>query len=398
MTREELIAALEELLSESMESVIERERTTFDRLAAPHGEQMILFGTGGLGRKTLKGLRQQGIKPLAFCDNNPSLWGTEVEGVPVLSPENAVKEYADRAIFVVTIWSDKLGHPFDEVQSQLAALGEVTVVSFLPLYWKYPEQFLPYFSLDLPSLIIAGSEDIFSCACLISDRESRSNFYKNIRSRFLAELQILPRAIDYSVQFKNEFLKQNPKEVFIDAGAYNGDTIKLLLDSSPFEFKEIIALEPDPANLEELNKYIEKLTQKTREKIQTISVAVSNKNGIITFDGSGTEQAQISSSGGIAVECAKIDDLFHAKEVTFIKMDIEGAEPEAIEGASNIIAQYSPALAISVYHQINHLWEIALLIHRMNPDYSLLFRPHAAGGWDFMLYAVPQSRLSLSAK
>ena len=71
MTREELIAALEELLSESMESVIERERTAFDRLVALHGEQMVLFGTGGLGRNTLKGLRQLGVEPLAFCDKIP---------------------------------------------------------------------------------------------------------------------------------------------------------------------------------------------------------------------------------------------------------------------------------------------------------------------------------------
>jgi FkbM family methyltransferase len=394
MTQEELIAALEELLSESMESVIERERTTFDKLAAPHGERMILFGTGGLGRRTLKGLRQLGREPLAFCDNNPALRGKEVEGVPVLSPENAVAQYADRATFVVTIWSDKLGHPFDEVKRQLLELGTATTVSFLPLYWKYPQQFLPYFSLDRPSLIIAGREEILKCACLLSDKESRLNFYQNIESRFLAALQILPTAIESSAQFKNEFLTQNSKEVFVDAGAYNGDTVRLLLNSSTYEFKEIIALEPDPGNLCALHQYIEELKPQVSDKIRVIPVAVSNKKGIIAFNGSGTEQAQISSSGSITVESAKIDDLFDGKEVSFIKMDIEGAEPEAIEGASNIIAQFAPVLAISVYHHITHLWAIALMLHRLNPDYSMFFRPHAAGGWDFILYAVPPHRLA----
>jgi hypothetical protein len=81
------------------------------------------------------------------------------------------------------------------------------------------------------------------------------------------------------------------------------------------------------------------------------------------------------------------------KDVTFIKMDIEGAELDAIQGASAVLKAKSPVLAISVYHQLDHLWKLAGLINNINIDYSFLFRPHAAGGWDYILYAVPQSRL-----
>lgn len=394
MKKEQLISELEVLLNESPESVAERVRTTHDKLSTPFNNQLILFGTGKLGRRTLKGLREVGIEPLAFCDNNAVIWGSDIEGLKVLSPEQAVSDFGRKAAFVVTIWNDTLGHPLEEVRKQLQSYGDCTVVSFLPLYWKYHKKLLPYFSLDLPSKILAAREELLAITVFIEDRESRLNFFKNIKSRFAGELQILPGSIDKRIQFKNEFFKPNKEEVFVDAGAYNGDTLKLILESSPLEFKEFIALEPDPQNFTKLNDLVGTYDDKLRSKITTFPVAVSSFNGEISFDGSGTEQAQISSNGDIKVECRRIDDLLIDKEVTFIKMDIEGAEPDAIEGASDIIKNRSPILAISVYHQIDHLWRMVCLINNIRRDYAFFFRPHAAGGWDYILYAVPQNRLA----
>src|SRR5438128_2149246 len=105
-----LEASLQELLSEDVASAKKREQTMFDEQSAPFSERLVLFGAGGLGRKTLAGLRQVGIEPLAFADNNALLWGREVEGVRVLSPQVAAQEFADRATFVVSIWRAGGGH------------------------------------------------------------------------------------------------------------------------------------------------------------------------------------------------------------------------------------------------------------------------------------------------
>jgi FkbM family methyltransferase len=392
MNQEELIIALKKLFEESLESVHERERTTFDRLVSPYGEKMVLFGTGGLGRKIVKRLKKLGIKPLGFCDNNSSLWGKDVEGVTVYSPEDAVKKFADQASFVVTIWSDKLGHPLKEVRDQLQTYGEANVVSFLPLFWKYSEEFLPEFFLDLPSKMIKERDNIVASAYLISDSESRSGFYKNIKSRYDSSLENIPPALDAETLFRPDFVKPDPDEVFLDAGAYDGDTIRLLLSSNTFEFQEIIALEPDPKNYGKLVTEIEGLPLAIRGKINALAIAVGSENGLITFDASGTDQAQISSSGGTQVECVRIDDAFVGKSISFIKMDIEGAEPEAIMGAIKTIAEQSPVLAVSVYHRPNHLWNVASMLCNINSAYSIYYRPHAQGGWDYILYAVPQCR------
>jgi FlaA1/EpsC-like NDP-sugar epimerase len=134
MKKEELISELYALLNESPESVAERERTAHDKLTKSFKNRLILFGTGKLGRRTLKGLREVGIEPLAFCDNNSVIWGSDIEGLKVLSPEKAVSEFGANAAFVVTIWNNTLGHPLEVVRQQLQSYGNCAVVSFLPLY------------------------------------------------------------------------------------------------------------------------------------------------------------------------------------------------------------------------------------------------------------------------
>jgi hypothetical protein len=84
---------LETLLSEPIASVVKREQSTFDDLAVPFEKSLVLFGAGGLGKKTLTGLRRIGMEPLAFADNNPVLWGKEIDGVKVLSLKDAAEKF-----------------------------------------------------------------------------------------------------------------------------------------------------------------------------------------------------------------------------------------------------------------------------------------------------------------
>src|SRR5437762_8365155 len=96
---------LELLLSESPAAAMRRESEAFDQLAAPFEKRLVLFGAGGFGRRTLAGLRFLGIEPLAFADNNRQLWGRSVEGVRVVSPQDAAQEFGESAAFVLTIWN-----------------------------------------------------------------------------------------------------------------------------------------------------------------------------------------------------------------------------------------------------------------------------------------------------
>jgi FkbM family methyltransferase len=310
-----------------------------------------------------------------------------------LSPKEAVKTLGRKAAFIVTIWNCIKGHPLDAVKEQLYLYGKPKVVSFLPLYWKYSTLFLPYFGLDRPSKVLRARGLILAAASLITDKQSRIVFFKNIRARFLAELESMPRPVPRTAQFRAIFIKKNNKEVFIDAGAYEGDTLKTILETTPFYFEQYIAIEPDPKNFERLKKYVGGLEFKKQKKIACLQYAISDKNSWVYLVGSGTEQARICREGLILVKSRTIDKCIKREKVTFIKMDIEGAEPQALVGAHQTIKRKKPILAISIYHKINHLWSILLQIHKLNDHYAFFLRPHAAGGWDLILYAVPFDRL-----
>src|SRR5438128_10949453 len=114
--------ALDQLLAETPSAAARRADTTFDALAGPTSDRLVLFGAGGLGRRVLAGLRRLSREPVAFADNNSALWGQAVEGLPVLSPQAAAERWSDQATFVVTIWRAGGTHRFENTRSQLVGL------------------------------------------------------------------------------------------------------------------------------------------------------------------------------------------------------------------------------------------------------------------------------------
>jgi hypothetical protein len=118
---------------------------------------------------------------------------------------------------------------------------------------------------------------------------------------------------------------------------------------------------------------------------------------MLRFVSGGLASSGFSDAGGIEVQCDAIDHVLAGSKPTFIKMDIEGAEPDALLGARKLIQQCRPILAISAYHLQEHLWEIPLLVAKMVPDYNFHLRPHDLEGWDLVCYAIPAER-SLSSR
>ena len=125
-------AALDDLLSETVSEAVSRERGQFDELAGPLQKSLVLFGARKLGRKTLSGLRPSGVEPLAFADNNVELWGTSIDGIPVLSPEDAARRFGPSAAFVITIWGRGRLDSMSARTQNLKDLGCRTVIPFVP--------------------------------------------------------------------------------------------------------------------------------------------------------------------------------------------------------------------------------------------------------------------------
>ena len=89
-----------------------------------------------------------------------------------------------------------------------------------------------------------------------------------------------------------------------------------------------------------------------------------------------------------------IDDFSKSRaKPTFIKIDIEGFEPNCLQGARTVISETAPVVAVCVYHLQSHLWDILLQLNSYYSEYNFKMCPHLADGWDLVLYAVPKNRL-----
>src|SRR5689334_1480743 len=126
---------LETILSgfgiETRAALVNRRQNAFDIETGELSRSLILFGAGNLGKQTARGLEEVGLPPLFFADNNPATWGTKVEGIEVLPTSAAARLYADKACFVVTVYNGSTP------RKQLRKLGCRSVVSYVPLFWKY---------------------------------------------------------------------------------------------------------------------------------------------------------------------------------------------------------------------------------------------------------------------
>jgi FkbM family methyltransferase len=389
------LSEIHALFDRSITSIQEYESSAFDRLLNLTSDgQIVLFGSGNLGRKTLQELRIVGIEPIAFSDNNSSLWNQTIEGIPVLSPENSAAKYGADALFVTTIWNASRKCRYPILRQQLTKLGCVNVTSFVPLFWKYPDLFLPHYCVDLPHKIYEDKERFLEAFALLSDDLSREQYLNQLRWRVFLDFDSLSIANDPQY-FSKSALPPLKDEVFIDCGAFDGDTVGAIINFQNFHhnFRQLICFEPDPDNCQKLKKFVANLSPEFKEKIVIYQKATGKERGKIQFSAVGLASSAITEAGEIEVEAVSLDETVLENAPTFIKMDIEGAEIDTLIGARKIIEQHAPILAIASYHLQDHLWRIPLVIQSIREDYSFFLEQYGADGLEVVLYAIPNHRL-----
>jgi FkbM family methyltransferase len=222
---------------------------------------------------------------------------------------------------------------------------------------------------------------------ILEDEEPKKVLETRIEVYETGDVSLLKSIYSNSAQYFNQdLLALSDNEIFIDLGAYKGDTIEAFISSVKGKYKKIIAFEPDQENMLCLNRYI---LENNIENVVVYKLASWNKKGILRFHEDGSYISQVSDKGTSSTYADSVDNvLFNITPVTLIKMDIEGAELKTIEGAESIIKRYKPKLAICVYHRADDIYEIPLAIKKLVPEYKLYLRQHSDSLLDTVLYAT----------
>ncbi|MBE5812122.1 MAG: FkbM family methyltransferase [Clostridiales bacterium] len=173
----------------------------------------------------------------------------------------------------------------------------------------------------------------------------------------------------------------NEQESFVDAGAYDGETSKKFVEWCNGNYSKIWAFDPDLENYELCMKNLK------LNNCYIYNMGVFNKDGILKFNAGLKKSSSISENGDTEIKTVKLDNILKEENVTFIKMDIEGAELAALEGAKNIITEQKPRLAICVYHKPEDIIEIPRLLLEYNPEYNFRLRHYSCSMCETVLYA-----------
>jgi len=178
----------------------------------------------------------------------------------------------------------------------------------------------------------------------------------------------------------------------IDVGAYNGDSLIVFKRHIP-HVNKFYCIEPFESNFEELEKNIKALNIHNTIALQ---YAISDKDDNKVYFEDTTETnstAQILSikNSDNFVLTKTIDSLFHDKKIVLIKMDIEGYEMHALEGAKKTIKEQSPNLIISAYHASTHIFDIVEKIMSYNKNYSLYCSHHPLAIHEIEYYFINKS-------
>lgn len=224
---------------------------------------------------------------------------------------------------------------------------------------------------------------------MLSDVQSRKVMQLYLNAATVGEFHELFSQCYEEPSYFNHITQNLKVDTLIDCGAYDGDTVHDFVTVFP-NYKRIIAIEPDPLNYEKLS------CRKERENIRDLFIVrkgVGACNGCVHFQVNGSSNSYQAESGNSEIQITTLDAFGDDTIGTvMLKMDIEGAELDALHGAQNLIKEQTPVLAICVYHKEEDLIEIPQFINKTvgNDVYDYFLGFHGLDLAELVFYAIPK--------
>jgi FkbM family methyltransferase len=220
----------------------------------------------------------------------------------------------------------------------------------------------------------------------LQDRQSKDSFAAYLLSKVRQDMKYLPPVFEKVQYFPQGIFELSDHESCFDCGAFTGDTIADFLKATGGLYRHIWAVEPDRTNYQQLLQYIadEKLVN-----VDVVNKGIYSYSGKLPFRETGSMLSMITDDSDSRIEVDTIDRIAAGNPVTYIKMDVEGVELQALQGAEQTIRTYKPVLGISIYHKQRDLIDIPAYIQQIAPEYKFYFRVHKKLAIDTVLYGVP---------
>lgn len=347
--------------------------------------ELILYGKGKDAAAICKNYNVKYI-----VDRNDELCDVTVENIKIYSPDKLYSEDPDK----VTILICTAEKYYYEVTDMLQRIDD-----YIIFYWNVlNNDFLNDISKDLYN----SYDQIRSVEKRLWDDYSRKTLREVVTRRMAGIISGYDDLkVDNEIQYIFPPALFSKNGALLDCGGYIGDTIDRFVNKLGNNLNKIYSFEALPENIAALKNKKDEVSKVWDGEIIIIPFALANKSSTISFCEaskrggsfspnfrSTTKFKYVDPTSIFEVKAVAIDDIIAADEpVGYIKMDIEGAEYEALIGAEKTIKREKPGLAISIYHNANDYYRLAELILNFVPEYKLAVRHHKARYVDTVLYA-----------
>lgn len=197
----------------------------------------------------------------------------------------------------------------------------------------------------------------------------------------------------FGIQYFDQDIIRNRSEggVFIDGGALDLTDTKHFIEKNP-GYEKVYAFEPDEENYRKCCE-IKERNMPDFTGVEVVNRGLWSEETQLHFN-SNQGSSCLTDQGETTVKVTSIDSFMQGREkVSFIKMDIEGAEMAALKGARKTISKDHPDLAICIYHKNEDILEIPRYILELNPDYTFYIRHYSCYTWETVLYAVSKEKI-----
>ena len=353
---------------------IEEKESVWERLKQTT-KPIVLYGMGNGADKIIDWCEAEQVKVAGVFASDEFVRGQSFRGFLVKKYSDIITEFGQDIFIVIAFASE----------------GEAVLARFQELA-AAPETVAPHLSLF-------GNEELVSIAWLTKHEAELQQVYDHLADD--QSRQVLAAALNYKLSGKIDYLFQcttqraedlcqlysfGQEEVYMDLGAYNGDTVQEFLQLVQGHYQHIIAVEPDRKNCKKLRTLAEELES---DKLTVHQVGIWSEQGELGFSDSGGRQSSFCLKPKNTVPVDAIDNLAEDYPVSYIKMDVEGAEVQAIQGGRQTICRYTPKLFVAAYHYDADLYRLPLLLWQLVPDYKIYLRKHPyVPAWELNFMAL----------
>ena len=259
---------------------------------------------------------------------------------------------------------------------RLGQLPQAPIIMHYADFVRYlPDKFPPLpVEVEARTAFHAHRDEFDALARRLADAESVQTLHDVILYRMTGDPAFTQ---SYSIRENDQYfdvpLNLSSDTVFVDGGAYCGETTEIFCQNYP-EYSRVHLFEPNAVSLEKA-----RVKLAGYQNIEYYNSALGDERTQLRFDASAANASRISGDGEESVNVLPIDDLPGA--VGFIKMDLEGYEPKALIGARRTISTHHPALAICVYHYATDFIDVPRIVLDVRDDYCINLR-HYTEGWE----------------